>query len=116
MKYTVADAPTGSAFQEQIATQANILLDNRSGNPYIVRSRTRIGRGTFIGGPSVVYAGVSIGDCCIVMPMSVVTSDVPDNTMVGGSPAKVIKDIDAAYIERFKATLTQPSDRQQGQS
>lgn len=97
------------------SVMANILMDNRSGNPYIVRARTRIGRGTFIGGPSVVYAGVSIGDRCIVMPMSVVTSDVPDNTMVGGSPAKIIKQIDAAYIERFKATLPQQPDRQ-GQS
>jgi len=103
---------SGSYIWSHSSVMANILMDNRSGNPYIVRSRTRIGRGTFIGGPSVVYPGVSIGDRCIVMPMSVVTSDVPDNTMVGGSPARVIKQIDEAYIERFKATLTQPSDGQ----
>ena len=107
---------SGSYIWSHSSVMSNILMDNRSGNPYIVRSRTRIGRGTFIGGPSVVYAGVSIGDQCIVMPMSVVTSEVPDNTMVGGSPATVIKEIDAAYIERFKATLTQPLGKQQGQS
>ena len=90
---------------------ANILMDNRSGNPYIVHSRTRIGRGTFIGGPSVVYPGVSIGDRCIIMPMSVVAADVPDNTMVGGSPARVIKQIDDAYIEQFKARLAPQPDR-----
>lgn len=106
---------SGSYIWSHSSVMANIMMDNRSGNPYIVRSTTKIGCGTFIGGPSVVYAGVSIGDRCIVMPMSVVTSDVPDNTMVGGSPARVIKQIDEAYIERFKATLTQPSDRQ-GQS
>lgn len=106
---------SGSYIWSHSSAMANIMMDNRSGNPYIVRSTTKIGCGTFIGGPSVVYAGVSIGDRCIVMPMSVVTSDVPDNTMVGGSPAKVIKQIDEAYIERFKATLTQPSERQ-GQS
>lgn len=89
------------------SVMANILMDNRSGNPYIVRSKTRIGRGSFIGGPSVVYPGVSIGDRCIIMPMSVVNSDVPDNTMVGGSPAKMIKQIDEAYIARFKATMEQ---------
>lgn len=103
---------SGSYIWSHSSAMANIMMDNRSGNPYIVRSTTKIGCGTFIGGPSVVYAGVSIGDRCIVMPMSVVTSDVPDNTMVGGSPARVIKQIDEAYIERFKATLTQPSDRQ----
>lgn len=101
---------TGSYIWSHSSVMANVMMDNRSGNPYIVRSKTRIGSGTFIGGPSVVYAGVSIGDRCIVMPMSVVTSDVPDNTMVGGSPAKFIKQIDGAYIERFKATLTQRPD------
>ena len=101
---------SGSYIWSHSSAMANILMDNRSGNPYIVRSRTRIGCGTFIGGPSVVYPGVSIGDRCIVMPMSVVTSDVPDNTMVGGSPAGVIKQIDDVYIEHFKATL-QLTDR-----
>lgn len=99
---------SGSYIWSHSSAMANILMDNRSGNPYIVRSRTRIGCGTFIGGPSVVYPGVSIGDRCIVMPMSVVTSDVPDNTMVGGSPAGVIKQIDDVYIEHFKATLQLP--------
>lgn len=103
---------SGSYIWSHSSVMANVLMDNRSGNPYIVRSKTRIGRGTFIGGPSVVYPGVSIGDRCIVMPMSVVVSDVPDNTMVGGSPARVIKQIDAAYIDRFKATLAPQPDRQ----
>jgi acetyltransferase-like isoleucine patch superfamily enzyme len=102
---------SGSYIWSHSSAMANIMMDNRSGNPYIARSTTRIGFGTFIGGPSVVYAGVSIGDRCIVMPMSVVTTDVPNNTMVGGSPAKFIKRIDEAYIERFKATLTQQSNR-----
>jgi acetyltransferase-like isoleucine patch superfamily enzyme len=101
---------SGSYIWSHSSAMANIMMDNRSGNPYIVRSKTRIGFGTFIGGPSVVYAGVSIGDRCIVMPMSVVTTDVPNNTMVGGSPAKFIKQIDEVYIERFKATLTQQSN------
>ena len=87
------------------SAMSNILMDNSTGNPYIVRARTRIGRGSFIGGPSVVYPGVSIGDGCVVMPMSAVTTDVPDNTMVGGAPAATIKTIDAASIDRFKASL-----------
>ena len=103
---------SGSYIWSHSSVMANILMDNRSGNRYIGHSRTRIGSGTFIGGPSVVYAGVSIGDRCVVMPMSVVTSDVPDNTMVGGAPARVIKQIDEAYIERFQATLTQQPNGQ----
>ena len=81
---------SGCSIWSHSSAMANILMDNRSGNPYIVRSKTSIGSGCFIGGPSVIYPGVSIGNRCIVMPMSVVNSDVPDNTMVAGSPAKVI--------------------------
>ncbi len=98
---------SGCLIWSHSSAMSNILMDNRSGNAYIVRSKTRIGRGSFIGGPSVVYPGVSIGDRCIVMPMSAVNVDVPDNTMVGGSPAKVIKQVDDDYITRFKANFKQ---------
>ena len=98
---------SGCLIWSHSSAMSNILMDNRSGNPYIVRSKTIIGSGSFIGGPSVVYPGISIGDRCIVMPMLVVNVDVPDNTMVGGSPAKVIKQIDEAYIARYKANFKQ---------
>jgi maltose O-acetyltransferase len=38
-------------------------------------------------------AGITIGDRCIVAANSVVTKDVSDRTIVGGVPAKKIKDI-----------------------
>lgn len=78
---------------------ASLAMDNRIGSPLIARRKTSIGRGCFIGGPCVIYSGVSIGDRTVVMPMSVVTSDIPGNCMVAGSPAKVIREIDDAYIE-----------------
>jgi len=36
---------------------------------------------------------VTIGKHCVVAAGAVVTKDVPDNTIVGGVPAKVIKGI-----------------------
>lgn len=81
---------------------ANLELDNRSGNPWIVRKPTTIGRGCYIGGPSSIYPGVSIGNEVIVMPMSVVTDDVPDNVMVGGSPAKIIRVIDEKWMAHYR--------------
>jgi len=81
---------------------ANLELDNRSGNPWIVRKPTQIGSGCYIGGPSSIYPGVTIGNKVIVLPMSVVTEDVPDNVMVGGSPAKIIHAIDEKWMAHYR--------------
>lgn len=50
-----------------------------------------VGDGTWIGANVTVLGGVTIGAGCVVAAGSVVTKDVPANTMVGGVPAKVIK-------------------------
>jgi acetyltransferase-like isoleucine patch superfamily enzyme len=52
-----------------------------------------IGRDCLIGFNTAIMAGVTIGERCIVAASSVVTKDVPDRTIVGGVPAKKIKDI-----------------------
>ena len=53
----------------------------------------RIGRGTWLGANSTVVSGVTIGRGCLVAAGSVVTKDVPDYTVVGGVPARVIKTV-----------------------
>ena len=45
----------------------------------------------WIGANAVVVAGVTIGKHSIVAAGSVVTKDVPDFTIVGGNPAKILK-------------------------
>lgn len=50
-----------------------------------------IGDDAWIGANAVILPGVTIGRHCVVAAGAVVTKDVPDNTMVGGVPAKVIK-------------------------
>lgn len=82
---------------------SNIMMDNKSGNPWIVRKPTIIGSGCYIGGPSSIYPGVTIGNKVIVLPMTVVTKDVPDNVIVGGSPARVIRTIDDEWINNYRA-------------
>ena len=49
--------------------------------------------GCFIGANSTILCGVKIGKCSVVAANSVVIRDVPDYTVVGGVPAKVIKNI-----------------------
>lgn len=50
-------------------------------NGGILRKKTKIGNNCFIGGPSVIMPGVTIGDKCIIAPMSVVYEDLPDKTV-----------------------------------
>lgn len=38
------------------------------------------------------YGGVKIGNNCIIGSGSVVTKNVPDNTIVAGNPARIIKE------------------------
>lgn len=53
-----------------------------------------IKRGAWIAINVVILPGVTIGECAIVASGSVVTKDVPPYTLVGGSPAKVIRNFD----------------------
>ncbi len=50
-----------------------------------------IGEDCWIGGGAIICPGVTIGNRCIVAAGSVVTKDVPDDSMVAGNPAVVKK-------------------------
>lgn len=51
----------------------------------------KIGNHVWIGTRVTILKGVTIGDNAIIAAGSVVTKDVPNNTIVAGVPAKVIK-------------------------
>lgn len=48
----------------------------------------------WIGGGAIINPGVTIGNNAVIASGAVVTKDVPDNVVVGGNPAKIIKHID----------------------
>lgn len=56
-----------------------------------LRADTRIGKRCFIGGRSLILPGITIGDQCIIGAGSVVTKDIPSNSIAAGNPAKVIR-------------------------
>ncbi len=52
-----------------------------------------IGNDVWIGSNATILQGVTIGDGAVVAAGAVVKNDVPSNTVVGGVPAKKIKDV-----------------------
>ena len=52
-----------------------------------------IGDNVWIGGSAVVYPGVTIGNNVVVAAGTVVVKDIPNNVVVGGNPAKILKEI-----------------------
>jgi acetyltransferase-like isoleucine patch superfamily enzyme len=52
-----------------------------------------IKKGAWIGVGATILPGVTVGENAIVAAGAVVSKDVPDNTIVGGVPAKFIKSI-----------------------
>jgi virginiamycin A acetyltransferase len=57
--------------------------------PY--KGETVIGNDVWLGYETIIMPGVQIGDGAIVAAKSVVTKDVPAYTIVGGNPAKPIR-------------------------
>ena len=53
----------------------------------------RIGQNVWIGSNATVLPGVTIGNGAIVAAGAVVTRDVPENTIVGGVPARILRTI-----------------------
>lgn len=53
-----------------------------------------IGDNVWIGGRAIITPGVTIGNNAIIAAGSVVTQDVPANTLVGGNPARLIKQVE----------------------
>lgn len=75
-----------STSHEHLATDAAIK-DQGS-----ISRHTTVEDNCWIGAQAVILAGVRIGSGSVVAANSVVTRDVPDNAIVAGSPAKVVRD------------------------
>ena len=70
------------------------VMDSNShgveGRPH-VQAPVRIGDGCWLGTRSMVLPGVTIGRRVVVAAGAVVTRDVPDDVLVAGNPARVVR-------------------------
>lgn len=98
---TILDiAPVHIGDYVMIAPNTLITTINHPMNPSgrrkhlgIAKSVT-IGNDVWIGANVTILPGVTIGNNVVVAAGAVVTKDVPDNVLVGGVPARVIKEIE----------------------
>jgi acetyltransferase-like isoleucine patch superfamily enzyme len=68
----------------------------------IYKRDVRVGHNVWIGYGACVLRGVTIGDNSIVGTSAVVTRDVPENAVVAGSPARVIRMRDSPSSMRWE--------------
>lgn len=80
-----------------IGPRVNLITENHPVNPSqrksLVLNSIYIKRNAWIGAGVTILPGITIGENSIIAAGAVVNKNIPDNTIVGGIPAKVIKSL-----------------------
>ena len=74
-----------------LATLNHALAPERRGD--LIPRPIRIGKNVWIGSNAVILPGVTSGDGAVIAAGAAVTKDVPENSVVGGVPARVLRTI-----------------------
>ena len=81
-----------------IGPRVNLITENHPVDPtkrkYLDLKSILIKRNAWIGAGATILPGVTVGENSIVAAGAVVNKDVPDNTIVGGVPAKLLRAIE----------------------
>lgn len=75
-----------------LATLNHAMAPDNRGT--MIPKAIHIGKNVWIGSNATILPGVTLGDGSIVAAGAVVTKNVPENTIVGGVPARVLRHID----------------------
>ena len=89
----------GITVEDDVLMAANVQLLSNNHDEYDRQILTckpiHIKKGAWIGAGASILAGVTVGEYAIVGAGAIVTKDVPDYAVVVGSPARVVKTLDA---------------------
>ncbi len=94
-----------------ISTNVMIMAHDAStalSNGYTKIGRVNIGNHVFIGQDTTILCGVNIGDNVIIGAKSLVSKDIPSNSVYAGNPAKFICTFDEYRMKRQKELETLP--------
>ena len=82
--------------ETQIAANVQLISNNHDldDRNVITCKPITIGKRVWVGAGATILPGVTIGDNSVIGAGSVVTKDVPVDTIVAGNPARIIKKID----------------------
>lgn len=88
---------------DNVTITDGVIFHNHDGGVGVLREKypgidiikpITIGNNVFVGSHVTIMPGVNIGSNVVIGASSVITKDVPDNVVVAGVPAKVIKTLD----------------------
>lgn len=80
----------------KVGPMTNIIDSNYhkvDSNDHSVSSKIEIGNNVWIGRNCIILPGVKIGDNSVIASGSIVTKNVEKNILVGGNPAKIIRNL-----------------------
>lgn len=90
-----------------MAPRVHVLCHDASTKQFIGYTKiggVTIGNNVFVGADTVILPGVTIGNNVIIGAHSTITHDIPDNSVVAGSPAKIMCSLDE-YLEKEKKRM-----------
>ena len=107
---------------DRVRISSDVIFVNHDGGTWAFRNKyeefsnvskfgkIKVGADTFIGCKSVIMPGVTIGKNCVIGAGSIVTKDVPDETVVCGAPAKPVCTL-LEYAKKCKDQMPEGSGK-----
>ena len=95
----ILSASGGIEFEDGVSVAPGVRIatinhDFNNRHTIYTYGKVTIKKNAWIGMNATICPGVTIGENAVIAAGAVVTKDVPDNAVVGGCPAKIIKELD----------------------